>query len=296
MKKLLTSLILAAGLSACATTNKMDLADNITSLELAEHSEIDIEATIEAAETSFKNENYAGSLELYHRVVLREPGNIEAGLGYADAALALGQSEVARQQFQNLRDLQLSDENLEAVEAGLALSEILSGDLDDPVAYIDVATARHSADPRLWNAKGLIHDGREEWLLALDAYVNALKTGEAHSGIINNMGMSLIKQGRFDEAQLKFEQALEIKPESRLYDNNRRLALFLDNKIRLGLKDIPDDRAASLLSDAGFIAMQQDRTALAKMLMKHAIKTAPSYHVKAVENLKTLEARERETS
>ena len=103
----------------------------------------------------------------------------------------------------------MSDENLEAVEAGLALSEILSGDLDDPVAYIDVATARHSADPRLWNAKGLIHDGREEWLLALDAYVNALKTGEAHSGIINNMGMSLIKQGRFDEAQLKFEQALE---------------------------------------------------------------------------------------
>ena len=292
MKKALVYLAALTCLAACATTDDKSLSESITALELATHSKIDIDATLSTAQTAFEKENYKSSVELYHRIILREPDHISAGLGYADSALALGLVDKANQHLSEMRNLELSDDALQQVNAGLALAEILTSDPEHRMARIEAALKQHANDPRFWNAKGLVHDGRQEWLPALDAYIEALKTGKPYSGIVNNMGMSLLNQGRYDEAKTKFEHALEIKPDSRLYDNNRRLALFLNNNIRLGLKDIPDDRAASLLSDAGFMAMQQERPALAKMLLRHAVKIAPSYHAKAVENLELLKAKQ----
>ncbi len=282
---------LALMLGACATAPEvMNFEENLTLIETVEHSEIDDLDTFVRAKEAFADERYNDALDLFHQIILRDKDNYTASIGYGDAAIANGQFDLALKHFNMLKDKELSAEFQAKVRAGLTLAVIWSGDTEDPLSLVNIALRDNPEDHRLWGAKGRLLDKYELWIDAQDAYVQALKTGKILSGTINNMGMSLMRQGRYAEAQEKFQQALELRPETRLYDNNRRMALFLQNNYLTALQDLPDDRASTLLNDAGFIAMQQAKNDLAENLFERAIEISPSYYVQAVENLEKLTA------
>ncbi len=290
MRKYLTSFVVLLG--ACATAPEISsFSENIKLVESVSHSKMNADETLSQAHQAYENEQYGKSLDLYNRVVLRDPSHLSARIGFANAALALGKADLAREQFLQLTEYGLDETQMDQVLAGLALADVFSGKSKAPIHRLSEALKHIDADPRLWSAKGQFLDAQGDWLEAQDAYIAALKTGRAHSKTINNMGMSLLKQGRIDEAKAKFEQALELQPGSRLYDNNRRLALFMKKDIIEGLREFPENRAASLLNDAGFIAMQNEEFVLAVYLLEKAIEISPTYHIKAVENLKLAEAR-----
>ena len=282
-------MLLIAG--ACATAPEVTtFEENLTLVEIVEHSAINDLDTFVRAKEAFADERYDDALDLFHQIVLRDENNFTASIGYGDAAIANGQFDLALNHFNALKDKELSPEFQAKVRAGLTLAVIWSGETEDPLSLVNIALRDNPDDHRLWGAKGRLLDKYELWIDAQDAYVQALKTGKILSGTINNMGMSLLRQGRYAEAQEKFQQALELRPETRLYDNNRRMALFLQNKFLSALQDLPDDRASTLLNDAGFIAMGQAKHELAENLFEKAIETSPSYYVQAVENLEKLAA------
>ena len=108
--------------------------------------------------------------------------------------------------------------------------------------------------------------------------------------------MSLLKQGLYELALKKFEQALLVKPDKTLYDNNRRLTLALMSEHDAAIDDIESDRAADIYNDAGYIALTQKKFTVADTLLNQAVTLSTSFHADATANLNILEAQLRELS
>ncbi len=248
----------------------------------------DVSAMMERAHVAYRQEDYTLSAKYYQQVWIRQPENIKARIGLGNAALALGQGGVAYELFSNI-DLQtLSEPQRTQLFSGWVLSEIMTRQTVDTEVRLNAALERTQDDPRLWNALGHELDKQDRWDAAQNSYVNALATGRAHSAIVNNIGMSLLLQDRRQAALEKFEQALIMNPRQTRYDNNRRLTLALMERYPEALRSIDDKRAAQIFNDAGYIAMQQKKYALARGLLTQAVNLSPKYHVKAKANLDRL--------
>lgn len=287
-KKVSLLLFIGSIISACAT-NKVSVTP--VSIEAVEHIKsdpFDPEAIFSEAEQNFSTEDYQGALEHYAQVYAYDPTQIKALFGQAQSHLALGDYNKAARLYWDHDWTGLDPALDEKIKIGKILSGIYSERYETPVKAINDGMMLSPNDARLWNAKGQYHDRRGEWMEALAAYLEAMKTGDWRAGTVNNMGMSLLLQGRLLEAQSKFKQALELKPESRVYDNNLRMVYILDGDINTALKDLEEGRAADILNDAGYVAMKRDRTRLANRLFEKALEISPIFHAKAQENLEAI--------
>jgi len=210
----------------------------------------------------------------------------KARLGTGQSLLALGKFEKAAKVFWGKP---ISDEDLnEDFELGKIISGIYTDRYDNVEVAIHDGMMIDPDDARLWNAKGRWHDGRAEWMDALSCYVSAMNTGKWRSSTINNMGMSLLLQGRFAEAKDKFKQSIDLNPDSIVYDNNLRMAHILTDNFGAALKDIGDSRAADLLNDAGFVSANRGKKKLAEKLFRKALDISPVFHPDAQANLDNL--------
>lgn len=139
---------------------------------------------------------------------------------------------------------------------------------------------------------GQAYDRKRNWISALDSYVTALRLshdrGSAVAPVQNNMGMSLMMQGRTLGALQKFKQAHLAHPDIQLYNNNYRLALILSDKLGQAIDGLDEGRMAQLYNDAGFIAQGNGDETRARILYEKAILTSPVYFEIAEQNLKTL--------
>jgi len=150
---------------------------------------------------------------------------------------------------------------------------------------------RNLHDIRLWNALGRFHDKQENWVPAQRTYLKALNTGaKGQSSVVNNLGMSFLKQGQYYMALEKFKHAIDLKPSRTLYDNNRRLTLALMNDYNAATDEIPAEQASMLFNDAGFIALTQKKYETAESLLTRAIDISPHFNVNAETNLNVLKA------
>ncbi len=279
-------------LTACATTPKVE----VTPVEIKPVTQIksdpfDAESVANMGDLYFKSESYTEALTEYSKLLAYDPNSVRAGLGAGQTFLALGQYENANAIFGSDK-FDWPEDQKDQVEIGKILAGIFSDQYDNPETALHDGMMIDPDDPRLWNAKGHLHDKKGEWMEALSCYVTALETGKGRSGTINNMGMSLLLQGRFDEALPKFEQAVDLSPRTDLYDNNRRMSQILSGDLIRALEDIEDNRASDILNDAGYVAMQRDRRGLAGLLFQKAIEISPVFHAKASANLKTLQTPE----
>ena len=262
-----------------------------------------------AAALDFQNQaNYQASYESYGLLRLRLKADDEIYpqvlLGLADSALALmwragdtRHSEKYETQARGLYEkISMHDNsskgNKHRVTSGLLLLDL--ADYTPKVAkkHLTSALLKNPNDPRLWNALGEIHDGNKDWLEALKVYVKALsvaqKNNQSTAAVINNMGMSLLMQGRKKEALNKFKQAKKSQPNMPVYGNNLRLAQTLSDKIDQALNGVNDTRAAQIYNDAGVIAQSQGKTKKAASLYKKAIEISPVYFELAENNLAEL--------
>jgi len=257
---------------------------------------IDIAATLERAQAAYKAENYFQSAKDYQAVYVHDPAHFAARIGLGNAALALGQGELAFDIFEDLHAHSQTSSNTQAADifSGYILAEIMTNRSEDIEVRINDALEVTRTDPRLWNALGRELDRQARWEAAQNAYIKALETGRAHSAIINNLGMSLLLQGRRAEALTKFQHAVNLNPHKHLYDNNRRLTHLLLDEYSQALKpvsgdiNLSDSQAADLFNDAGYIAMQSKNFDRAQSLLERAVSLSPHYHETAYKNLETL--------
>jgi len=296
MRRLLLILISGLWLSACATSpaiiETIDVTESIRPVQQETDTSLETSLALQNAQLDYKAERYDKSFDTFQLVALKEPENIEAHIGWGNSAIALNLFEKAHEIFSNETGLDnATPSQKSAYLAGLVLSEVGTGRAEDEEVRLNAALEYNLHDTRLWNALGRYHDTHGQWIQAQRTYLKALNTGEhAQPSVVNNQGMSLLKQGLFDAALEKFVLAIEIKPARQLYDNNRRMTLALMADFDAATENAPPDRIADILNDAGYFALSQKKTSIAQNLLERSIELSASFNPEAMENLDQLKA------
>ncbi len=274
---LCTAFILAPAGFADTVSASLD----IRMVEPAQTSQADLKARYIHAQTALNNGDYAAAYDGFSALLHDNKTNESYQRGLADSALGL-------RKFSQARSLYDAMSPSHARRAGLTLCDVAMGNVEDIELALNSALEGNLSDARLWNALGLYYDARGRHIDSQDIFIRAMAMGSDRAAAINNMGMSLMRQRRYDEALAKFEQASALKPSSRRYDNNRRMVLALAYDFDAAVKDMTDGRAAQVLNDAGYIALTRGRRNQARELFEKAIAASPVYFPVAEANLASM--------
>lgn len=282
-------------MTACSSVPEPSVGfeHSIRPVEQIIDSDIEIVLLLQRAQAAYDAKRYEESFENYQIAALKAPQNLTAHIGWGNAALALRLNEKAYEIFSNTQAIETASQRQQAQYlAGLVLSEVATNRSEDAEVRLNAALEDNLDDTRLWNALGRYHDSQKNWVNAERTYLKALISDASAQPIVtNNIGISLLKQGRFDLALKKFEKAHALESERDLYDNNRRLTLALMRHYKQATQDISEDRAASIFNDAGYIAFTHEKYAIAQSLLEQSIETSASYNLEATQNLEQLKTK-----
>jgi len=297
MLRFILIVLLGCNAAGCATTETRHAA--AVPLIDAPQTAIEVRATTQKSANLFEIEDplvqavearvkghYDVAYQKFYAAWLATPRSEAVIIGLADMALKTGHTEQA---YSAISELKLDTETVNpALLASQVLTEIAVGKSPDIELRLNQALKRAPKDARLWNAMGRFYDSESLWLQAQDCYIRSHKFGGSKAGLNNNLGMSLLMQGRLSAALSKFEHAFDIEKDVDLYDNNRRLTLAVMGQFDKATNGMSPMRAADILNDAGYIAKLTQQNARAKALFKAAIEHSETYHAKAHENLTNL--------
>ncbi len=294
MRRQIALICAALSLTACASTAiKPTDFEAIRPIEPQTGSALDISLALLKAQEDYENERYNESYDGFQLAALKSPDNLAARIGWGNAAIALNLFEKAYEIFSNKFGLDTArEEEKYAHLAGLVLAEVATGRVEDEEVRLNEALEYNLHDIRLWNALGQFHDKQKNWVPAQRTYLKALYIDpKAKPSVINNLGMSFLKQGQYNMALEKFQQAATLKPKRGLYDNNRRLTLVLMRDYDAAIDNLPQDKAADIFNDAGFIALNQKKYDMAESLISRAIDLSPAFNAKAELNLSAVKSK-----
>jgi Flp pilus assembly protein TadD len=234
------------------------------------------------------------AFEEYGRVLSADPDNAEAKLGIAEARMADGNLQQAKELFDETAKIPAAKpRGLQG--RGLAL--LMLGQRDGATEALRGAV---EADPKLWrawNALGQLADDQRQWDEARASYDKALATTTAPWIVYNNIGFSLLLQGKQDESREFFAKSLQLHPGTEVADNNRRLALALQGKYAEAVTGVAKERLPAALNNAGYAAMLRGEYPGAEAYLARAIESSPSFYEMAAKNmlrLNTLSGRDGE--
>jgi tetratricopeptide (TPR) repeat protein len=173
------------------------------------------------AELLMKMGKYDESIEYYRKALGVDPHFVPSHIGIATNLNFEGKHEQAREQLQKLYDMARNDGERRAALFTMAVS------------YVDQG-----------NTDSAMEQQNRQYALA-----EKINDAAAMSGDLAVTGIILLEAGRLDEAQEKFERAVEVAEESDLSeavkDNVRRGFLFNSARVALKKKDFAAAKAKS---------------------------------------------------
>ena len=235
----------ALSIVACVSVPmNLGFEDSIRPVEQKSDGDIAVHFALLNAKTAYDEERYADSFEDYQLIALKHDDNMQARIGWGNSAIALGLFDKAHEIFSSTSGLKSANQAQKNDRlAGLVISEVATGRAEDEEVRLNAALEYNIEDTRLWHALGQYHDRQENWRTARKTYLKALwADSKAGPSVANNFGMSLLKEGRYDTALEKFEDAIAMRDDRELYDNNRRLTLALMQDCLLYTSPSPRDR------------------------------------------------------
>lgn len=218
----------------------------------------------------------------YMRLAAMDPTNPWVRLGLAEALLATNDAATARERFDELQAV-------EAVKAralqgkGLALMRL--GRREDALTVLTAATEADATLWRAWNGIGGLHDLARRFEQATAAYERALALRPDSAVVRNNMGYSLLLQGKPKEAARLLTEALQRDPRLDAAHANLRLALAMQGRYGDARAGLTKDRQAAALNNIGFVALSRGDLDDAEAFLVQAIEASPAYHDRAAANL-----------
>ena len=244
--------------------------------------------TIYLAETALEEGRYKDAQVLLERYLFTFPGDPRGTLAAAELKLALGDTGSALRLFRKLIE---EPEVAASAEQGYGISLLLSG--EDEIASEHLKTAVEE-DPtlwRAWNALGAYYDSKENWPASEDAYRRALGAKPDEPMILNNLGFSLLMQGKIEEAMRPLEEALRLDSESALIKTNLRIALAQRGQYRRAVTGTSDDvDYAKALNNVGYVALLRGDYDHAEAYFTRAMEVDPTFNETAWRNLKLLKS------
>jgi Flp pilus assembly protein TadD len=168
---------------------------------------------------------------------------------------------------------------------GIALS--LLGRSKEAVTALQLAVAEDPSAWRAWNALGTEYDRIHDWTQAEAAYDHALSDSDRAPIVLNNRGFSLLLQNHLEEASALFVEALQKKPDFVSARNNLRLSIAIKGDYDRAISGAATADRASVLNNAGFVALLRGDYPQAENLLGQAMKAKGEYYARAAANLET---------
>lgn len=240
---------------------------------------------LELAQKALAENRLKDAERLIERILLTEPGNLEARLLRGEVILARGNPNQAISVFTGLQDL---PEVQARARQGLGIALLLT---DSPESAVDHLQAAVAEDPKLWrawNALGSYHDSQGDWTEAIEAYDRALAEHPNDAMILNNRGFSYFMQGRLDEAIDDMERALRLDPDLTPAQINLRLAHAWNGRYVRALAGVSDKDLPRMLNNVGYVAMMRGDLKNAEAYLMRAMEVDPAFNQKAWANLARL--------
>ena len=188
--------------------------------------------------------------------------------------------------------IQLEGENQHAL-LGLGLIQLRTRKYDQAKASLSKALAMDESSDLLWlahNGLGTIADMQGDYPAAIVHYRNALQLNPGSAQVLNNLGYSEYLSGNWHAALMHFVQAVNS-------DRNFERAWYNIGLIytRQGEYENAFDAFRNVLdtpqayNDIGYLCMLDGYYDDAEEYYQKAVKTSPSYYLKAHENIDRLE-------
>ena len=209
----------------------------------------------------------------YRAVLAKNPTDNAARLGLAESQLGQRKLDEARATFASLSDVS----SYEALaHQGIGLVEVRAGNVDAAIVALKAAVEKNDALWRAWNALGQAYDLSKNWQVSADAYAHALKNTPDTSFVHNNMGVSLLAQGRYDDALKEFDGVLKTNPMLTTARTNRQITLALMQRYPDAVAGMAPEDKARALNNIGYIAMLKGDYDSAEKYFNQAMQENPN--------------------
>ena len=244
---------------------------------------------LEEARRLLAAKRYEEALEQFRVVLREEPTRVEAQVGQAEAQLGLGSYEEALAGFTRvLEGSNVPEQSRAAAQQGRGLALFRLGRIQEAIPVLQAVAEADPTRWRAWNALGQAHDRRDQFEDAQAAYRQALWAAPNHAGLHNNLGFSLLSQGRHEAAVDSFLRAVELDPNLELARANLRLALAALGRYTEALAGVDQRDLPEALNNIGYIALLRGDPERAEADFLRALEVSPSFFEPAWRNLQYL--------
>jgi tetratricopeptide (TPR) repeat protein len=107
----------------------------------------------------------------------------------------------------------------------LAQASERQGQIVQARAQIQQGLAKWPKDIEILRAAARMEDRQNQLPVAENLYRRACTANPQHAGTINDLGLCLARQGKFEQSVQLFEQAIQLQPDKALYRNNAATVL-----------------------------------------------------------------------
>lgn len=246
-------------------------------------------ADLEQAHAAYDRGQFEMARRLFAEVAAREPTNWGAAIGLGEALLALGEEEAAAAQFTRAAEGSQARAQVARAYSGLGRVHLRKGEYDKARSLLERSTTRNPSDWRTWTALGQVYDRQKDFSAAHAAYAQAQEVGAGQAVVLNDVGMSLLSEGRESEALAYFQRALAADPSLPQARQNIRLTHARDRKYSDAIAGIEEVEQPVVLNNVGYIAILNGDYDVAASLLDEAIRVSPQYNATAIANLKLLQ-------
>ena len=210
------STCLCLGVAACAPSRSMQ-----------PDASMDTAARLRVAQAAELGGDRQLAFSMYMSAADSKPNDVALQVRCAEALVRAGQIDLAKALLE--RRVQAAPHAVELRRA-LALIEVVVGQPGEALQLLETVLAANPHDLRALVAKGVALDMRQQHTQARQAYRQALALAPGDTAIINNLGLSLMLDGRVQQAETGPEPAVPCRGSSRSGENDPRNPLRHDRR------------------------------------------------------------------
>ena len=215
-----------------------------------------------------------------------QPANAQPlAIATARLALAQGRDGDAEAAFAGMSQAGSTDCR---VDEGLGIARLRLGRPQEALAPLQRAVAACAGRWRAWNGLGVAYDDAKSWTASAAAYERAFQLTDKPVLLLNNYGMSLMAQGRAEEAAAIFDKARDMAPDDAKIITNGDAAYVMSGR---DIQRRPTDDAdawAKRLSDAGQVALRIGDVAKGQAYLSRAMTESERFLPEAAAALATI--------
>lgn len=175
-----------------------------------------------AAADVFRKGRYEESADMFAVYATENPEDAAGHYMHGLSAWKSGDHATAESALR--RAVELSGETVK-IRTNLGRVLLERGRAAEALPHLEKAVELEPTEHEVWRVLGNVYAQLERSVDAIEAYRQALMLNDHDSWTMNNYGLVLIRQGRFEEALRPLSRAVELAPQSEIFRRNLDVAL-----------------------------------------------------------------------